>query len=75
MNIHMTPELERCLARLMRLRKIATKSEAVRLAVREAAERAARARSATDFRDWLGKGNEAPANPRPRFAGDDDLWR
>jgi Arc/MetJ-type ribon-helix-helix transcriptional regulator len=75
MNLHLTAEFERALARFMRLRKLSSKSEAVRIAVQEAAEREVRTRSATDFREWLGKGHAAPPNPAPRFATDDDLWR
>ena len=71
-NINVTPELERNLARLMRARGIATKSEAIRVAVEECA-RAATAGNA-DFEEWLGLGLARPENPERRFATHDDLW-
>lgn len=76
LNMHTTPEFEEQLARLMQLRGIATKSEAIRVAVREGLARAVRGRSQElDFRDWIGAAREAELAPRPRFATDDDLWR
>ncbi len=75
MNLHLTPEFERDLARLMTLRGIRTKSEAVRVAVREGVERARREAGArADFAAWKGSALGAAVNPEPRFAGDDDLW-
>lgn len=74
MNLHITPEFERALRRFMRVRGLTNKSEAIRAAVREAAERDGRAGRA-DFRSWVGAGCAAPLNPRPRFTSDDDLWR
>lgn len=76
LNMHTTPEFEEDLVRLMELRGIPTKSEAIRRVVREALERARRARShERDFREWLGAAREAELNPRPRFSSEDDLWR
>ncbi len=75
MNLHLTPEFERDLARLMKLRGIRTKSEAVRVAVREGVERSQRETGArTDFSAWQGAALAAAVNPEPRFASDDDLW-
>lgn len=76
LNMHTTPEFEEDLSRLMELRDIPTKSEAIRRAVREALDRARSARARDlDFRDWLGAAREAELNPRPRFSSEDDLWR
>ena len=75
LNIHMTPEFERALARLMRVRGITSKSEAVRVAVQEAAERAGRRRRGADFGELRGAALRAPLNSRPRFFSHDDLWR
>lgn len=75
LNIHMTPAFEESLRRLMRARGIRTKSEAIRVAVEEALALASRKARPTQFGDWLGLGNRAPANPKPQFASDDDLWR
>jgi len=75
LNIHVRPDFEEDLARLMRLRKIPTKSQAIRLAVHEGVERAAQARSGpTDFRRWSGWALRAKVNQQPRFSNDDDLW-
>jgi hypothetical protein len=74
LNIHLTPAFERALRRLMRLRGITVKSEAVRLAVEEAAERASRASTAGDLSLLRGVGKRAPENARPRFRSEDDLW-
>lgn len=73
-NLHTTPGFERALAKLMKLRGLKSKSEAIRAAVEEAAQRAARKPSA-DFREWIGLGKAGPDAPPPRFASDDDLWR
>jgi Arc/MetJ-type ribon-helix-helix transcriptional regulator len=75
MNLNVTPDFERQLSRLMRLRRLPSKSEAIRVAVREAVERETRAGRETRFSAWLGLAKQGRANPRPRFAGHDDLWR
>lgn len=73
-NLHTTPRFERALARLMKLRGLRSKSEAIRAAVEEAAQRAAR-RPSADFREWIGLGKRGPGDAPPRFSSDDDLWR
>lgn len=73
-NIHVTPRFERALLRLMRARGLKNKSEAIRLAVEEAADRA-NAGARTDFATWRGAGLAAPTSERPRFTSDDDLWK
>lgn len=73
-NLHTTPAFERALAKLMKLRGLRSKSEAIRAAVEEAAQRAAR-RPSADFREWIGLGKTAADGPAPRFSSDDDLWR
>ena len=72
-NLHTTPTFERALARLMRLRRIGTKSEAIRLAVEELAARERRRRPG-GFQSWIGAASQAPLNPAPRFTSDHDLW-
>ena len=74
LNLHVKPDFERDLARLMRLRGLPTKSAAIRLAVRETLERVERAGSRTDFASWRGAALAAELNPNPRFTSDDDLW-
>ncbi len=74
LNIHTTAAFEAALRKFMRLRGLSNKSEAVRLAVEEAAERAAARRPRKDFSALRRAGLRAPVNPAPRFASDDDLW-
>ena len=74
-NINVTPAFEAALERLMRLRGIHSKSQAIRDAVAESAERATSAAPVEDFSAWIGAALMAPLNPSPRFAGHDDLWR
>jgi metal-responsive CopG/Arc/MetJ family transcriptional regulator len=73
LNINMTPELERALRRLMRERKIATKSEAIRIAVFEAVE--ARRAKVPNFQALRGVGLRAPVQTRRRFSDEDALWK
>lgn len=72
-NINVTPEFEKDLQRLMRQRKCKTKTEAIRVAVHEAAQ----AETKKDFSAFLklrGIGLVGPTNPNPRFKDEDDLW-
>jgi len=73
-NLHLTPEFEAALAEYMRLRRLRTKSDAIRLAVQEAVEREHRQKQAPDFSRWLGLGLGSPENSNPRFRSDEDLW-
>lgn len=74
LNMNTTSQFEETLARFMRLRGIRTKSEAIRVAVREGLELAVRTEGHTHFTSWLGAGNGGPLNPSPRFHSDHDLW-
>lgn len=73
-NLHVTEKFERALKRFMRARGLSNKSEAIRIAVEEAAEREARARP-TDFASLRGAALAAPPSTRRRFKSDDDLWK
>ncbi len=73
LNLNVTREFDRDLRLLMQARGIGKKSEAVRAAVREAAERSSGA-SPFDFRSLLGMGLRSPARPRRRRLTEDDLW-
>jgi Arc/MetJ-type ribon-helix-helix transcriptional regulator len=75
MNLNVSPDFERQLARLMRLRQLTSKSEAIRVAVREAVERENRGGRGIEYSAWLGLAKQGRANPKPRFASHDDLWR
>ncbi|MEA2561081.1 MAG: hypothetical protein QOH06_2585 [Acidobacteriota bacterium] len=72
--IHLTPELEKALTDYMRLRRVKTKSDAVRLALLEAVDRERRGQPAPRFSQWLGLCRQAPESPNPRFHSDEDLW-
>lgn len=74
LNMNVTPDFESSLDQLMRLRAIASKSEAIRIAVQEAAERARRVGQTSDFRSWRGVALGAALNPTPKFSSEDDLW-
>ena len=74
LSVHLTPDFEQALRRFQKLRGLPSKSEAVRVAVREALERETRQAPRVDFRDWLGLGRRVPVNPNPRFRSHDELW-
>ncbi len=71
-NIHTTPEFEEDLATLMKARGVRSKSEAIRLAVREAAApyRAARRH---DLRPLIGFVERLPGGRRTRRRSEDLL--
>lgn len=73
LNLNVTPEFERDLKLFMKRKGITRKSDAIRIALREFAERE-KARSDCDFHSLLGIGLKAPLNPNPRFKTQDDLW-
>jgi hypothetical protein len=75
LNINMTPEFERALQRLMKARNIATKSEAVRVAVFEVLDRERTRPSPERFRGLRGVGLQAPPRERRKFESEDDLWK
>ncbi len=74
LNIHLNADLEENLARLVRLKGLRSKSDAVRIAVKEAVERETRMRTTVDFGQWIGLALKAPINRKPRFQTDDDVW-
>jgi hypothetical protein len=75
LNINLTPEFEQALERLMKRRGISTKSEAVRIAVLEAAERHRVRGRADAFQRLLGAGLRAPLRSKPKFKSEADLWK
>jgi hypothetical protein len=75
LNMHVTPEFDLALSELMRRRQLATKSEAIRVAVQEAVARLRGERRRVDYREWVGAGLAVPPNANPRFRSDDDLWQ
>ncbi len=75
LNMNTNEAFERNLSRFMKLRGIATKSEAIRVAIQEGVENALEKRKKPDFDAWLGAGLGPGLNPNPKFASDDDLWK
>ena len=73
LNLNVTLEFERDLRRYMKERRIATKSDAIRQAVREVVEHSSSAKQ-SDFRRWLGLGLKAPLRRKRRFHSEDELW-
>lgn len=73
LNINQTPEFEEDLQRLMSLRKYGSKSEAVRLAVKECVARALEAGPECNFSDWLGLA-KPDENAQPRFKNHSEIW-
>lgn len=75
LNIRTDKALERKLSRLMKVRRIATKSEAIRFAIHDCLERALeQSEISTDFNSWIGWAKRAPLNSNPKFQSDDELW-
>lgn len=71
LNVHVSPPFEEALERLMRLRGIRSKSEAIRIAVKEAADRAQAQVGGARFDDL--RGIARPQPDRPPLT-DDMLW-
>jgi Arc/MetJ-type ribon-helix-helix transcriptional regulator len=72
LSLRVTPEFERDLKRFMKRRGFKRKSDAIRLAVHEAAERSARPK--IDFRALIGIAAKDPPDPNAKFLTEDDLW-
>lgn len=73
LNLRVTREFQELLTRYMRLRRIGSKSEAIRAAVAEGVQRL-EGTSRCDFGAWVGAALEAPLNANPRFRSRDELW-
>lgn len=75
-NLHVTAEFEKELEQLMKVKQLKTKTLAIRIAVKECLEHAIAAQKIpSDFSHWIGLGNQATMNEKPRFESDDDLWK
>ena len=73
-NLNVTKEFEEELATWMKVKGIPTKSEALRVAVREGLARARESRRPADYTALIGAGKKGFPNPHPRFKKDGDLW-
>lgn len=74
LNIHVTASFEKDLNKFMRLRHINTKSEAIRLAIKEGIQHAAAHTTPGNFTNWLGLATQIPTNKKAKFSSDSDLW-
>lgn len=74
LNINQTPEFESDLHRLMRARKIRSKSEAVRIAVKETLQRTLEGTSSSSYTDWIGLASGEGENLTPRFGDHSEVW-
>lgn len=74
LNIHMSSGFARDLQKFMKIRRIKTKAEAVRTAIREGLEHSTNLVKPIDFNTWLGLGLQVPLNKNPKFETDNDLW-
>ena len=75
LNMQMTTGFEQNLRRLMKVRHLHTKAEAVRLAIEETLERSSHRIESIDFSGWVGLAKQVPMNIKPKFKSDDDLWK
>lgn len=73
LNLRVSKEFEELLVRFMRLRRLSSKSQAIRVAVAEGVARIEDPPQA-DFHAWIGAALESPLNPEPRFPTHDSLW-
>ena len=73
-NMNIAPAFEMILKEFVRVRKLKSRAEAIRLAIKEGLDRAQGAHKVTDFHSWIGLGNETPTNGQPRFRSEDELW-
>lgn len=72
-NLNVTPEFAEDLERLVRLRGLSNRSQAIRIAVKEAVERALAATPAGGIASLRGIAVQGSRCSR-RFADDDELW-
>ncbi len=73
-NLNVTPQFREDLERLIRLRGLSSRSQAIRIAVREAVERVLTATPGGGVASLRGIGLAGARRTR-RFRDDDDLWQ
>lgn len=74
LNIHLTPTFEKDLKQFMKLRHIQTKSEAIRVAIKEGIQLSLLQVKPANFSHWLGLATQVPTNKNTKFSSDEDLW-
>ncbi len=74
LNLNLTQGFLDQLQAFMTLRRIKTKSEAIRVAVEEALRYSSGRQDTFDFSAIKGAGKAFPRNKKPRFVSHDQLW-
>ncbi len=74
LNINMSAQFEADLTSFMRLRGIRSKSEAVRVAIREGLERSSPPPAGGSFRSWLGLAGPPDSQTPESPLTEDELW-
>lgn len=75
LNIRLTAHFAKDLNKFMRLRHINTKSEAVRIAIKEGIQRTFTQTKLINFTEWLGIAAEIPPNKNNKFSYNKDIWK
>jgi hypothetical protein len=73
-NLNISEAFEKDIATYMKFKNIKFKSQAIREAISECLEKYRNPQLA-DFKSWLGAGNKAKRNPKPRFKNRGQLWK
>lgn len=73
LNLNLTPQFNKDLEKYMKHKGISTKSEALRMALREIVELISTSKK-SDFSSWLGAGLKAEARTDRKFKTEDDIW-
>lgn len=74
MNINLSPEFQENLAAFMRLRGLHSKSEGVRVAVREALDRETARMPKVDWTRLIGWANQLPEGREAKSLDEDAIW-
>lgn len=73
-NLQVTADFEKSLSILQKHRHIKSKSEAIRVAVIEAAQKALAGKKTTDFHSWIGLALKTAPRSLPKLSDEDALW-
>jgi hypothetical protein len=74
LNLNLTPEFKKDLEKYMKHKSLRTKSDAIRMALREVVALLTSTKK-TDYSAWLGAGLKAQTRNELQFKSEDDLWR
>ena len=59
----------------MKIKHIIIKAEVIQWVVKETLKRSTLQGKPNDFSNWVGLAKQVPANKKPRFRSDGDLWK